>query len=96
MQKEDVSNDGRISERIRWRSIDLDRNGVETPYELNITFYDMLKGSFSGIDEYQMERFIASQTIMMSVEGIPAFYIQSLFGSKNDLEGCDRLDKKEQ
>ena len=44
----------------------------------------MLKGSFSGIDDYQMERFIASQTIMMSVEGIPAFYIQSLFGSKND------------
>ena len=50
-------------------------------YELNITFYDMLKGSFSGIDDYQMERFIASQT-MMSVEGIPAFYIQSLFDQK--------------
>ena len=46
----------------------------------------MLKGTFDGIDDYQVERFIASQTIMMSIEGNPAFYIQSLFGSENDIE----------
>jgi sucrose phosphorylase len=31
-----------------------------------------------------MERFLASQTIMMSLEGIPAFYIQSFLASEND------------
>ena len=84
LQKEDVSKMVELAKEFGGEVSTRDRHGVETPYELNITFYDMLKGSFSGIDDYQMERFIASQTIMMSVEGIPAFYIQSLFGSKND------------
>ena len=62
------------------------RNNKDVPYELNITYFDILKGTFDGVDDYQIDRFIASQTIMMSIEGIPAFYVQSLFGSKNDIE----------
>lgn len=62
------------------------RDNKDVPYELNITYFDMLKGTFDGVDNYQIDRFIASQTIMMSIEGIPAFYIQSLFGSENDIE----------
>jgi len=37
-----------------------------------------------GPDEYQIDRFIASQTIMMSLEGIPAFYVQSFLAAEND------------
>ena len=62
------------------------RGNKDVPYELNITYFDILKGTFDGIDNYQIDRFIASQTIMMSIEGIPAFYIQSLFGAENDIE----------
>lgn len=57
------------------------------PYELNISLYDALKGSISnGEDEWQFARFICAHTIMLAIEGIPAFYIQSLFGSTNDYQ----------
>ena len=31
-----------------------------------------------------MERYICIHTIMMSLEGVPAFYVHSLFGTQND------------
>ena len=31
-----------------------------------------------------IERYICIHTIMMSLEGVPAFYIHSLFGTEND------------
>ena len=49
----------------------------EVPYEMNTTLFCALKGTVNGPDAWQIDRFIASQTIMMSVEGIPAFYVQS-------------------
>ena len=33
-----------------------------------------------------MERYICIHTIMMSLEGVPAFYIHSLFGTENDYD----------
>ncbi|MBL4803987.1 MAG: sugar phosphorylase [Alphaproteobacteria bacterium] len=60
--------------------------GEERPYELNIALYDALKGTIEGEDEYQRERFLASQAIMMALEGVPAFYIHSLLATKNDYE----------
>jgi len=50
-------------------------DGSTSPYELNITYFDALKGTAEGEDEFQAERFLASQTIMMSMAGVPAFYI---------------------
>ncbi|SCA57951.1 putative glucosyltransferase [Candidatus Terasakiella magnetica] len=58
--------------------------GVEKPYEMNITYFDALKGTIKGPDHLQKERFLASQTIMMSLQGIPAFYILSLLATPND------------
>jgi len=54
------------------------------PYEMNTTLFSALKGTVDGTDKMQIDRFIASQTIMMSLEGIPAFYIQSFLASEND------------
>ena len=34
----------------------------------------------------QVERFIACHAIMLSLEGIPAFYIHSVLGTTNDYE----------
>ena len=61
-------------------------DGTETVYELNITLLDAMKGTFKGIDHMQVERFIACHAIMLSLEGIPAFYIHSVLGTTNDYE----------
>jgi len=61
------------------------REGYDKPYELNITLYDILKGTMAeGEDEWGYLRYICAHTIMLALEGIPAIYIQSLFGSRND------------
>lgn len=61
-------------------------DGTETVYELNIALLDAMKGTFKGIDHMQIERFIACHAIMLSLEGIPAFYIHSVLGTTNDYE----------
>ncbi len=66
--------------RVTMRSFE----GREVPYEMNTTLFSALKGTVHGEDGLHVDRFIASQTIMMSLEGIPAFYIQSLLASEND------------
>ncbi|MEM7062898.1 MAG: alpha-amylase family glycosyl hydrolase [Cyanobacteria bacterium P01_B01_bin.77] len=62
-------------------------DGSESPYEINISLFDALQGTAKGPDQWQIERFICSQTVMMSLEGIPAFYIHSLLATPNDLNG---------
>ncbi|MCT8161816.1 sugar phosphorylase [Pseudoruegeria sp. SHC-113] len=64
--------------------------GGEAPYELNITFFDAMKGTFAGEDNLQIARFLASQTIVMALEGIPAFYIHSVTACHNDLEAVEK------
>ncbi|MAS00492.1 MAG: alpha-amylase, partial [Nitrosomonadales bacterium] len=55
------------------------------PYELNITLFDALKFHIKdNSDGFQEKRFIAAHSIMLSLEGIPAFYINSLLASEND------------
>lgn len=59
----------------------------DVPYEINVTYYDALKGTRNGFDTYQVERFLQSQTIMLSLQGVPAFYFLNLFGIPNYEEG---------
>ena len=61
-------------------------NNKEKPYELNISLYDLLKGTVDEEDEFNLERFICAHAIMLSLQGIPAFYIQSLLGTSNAKE----------
>ncbi len=65
-------------------------DGGQKPYELNVTFFDALKGTLKGEDEYQLERFLCSQSIVMALEGIPAFYIHSLIGTNNHMAGVKK------
>ncbi|KIN65576.1 putative sucrose phosphorylase [Sulfitobacter noctilucae] len=60
--------------------------GGESAYELNTTFYDAMERTFDGPDNHHHARFICSQTIVMSLEGIPAFYIHALLATPNDHE----------
>ncbi len=69
--------------RISWRALD---NNETKPYEINIALYDALKGTTKGPDQWNFERFICAHTIMLGLEGIPAFYIHSLLGTENDYQ----------
>jgi sucrose phosphorylase len=63
-------------------------DGSASPYEMNINWFDALsnpKGN-EAID-LQVNRFIASQAIMLSIVGVPGIYFHSLFGSRGWPEG---------
>lgn len=64
-------------------------DGGEAPYEINTTFYEATGQTFDGKDEYHFDRFVCSQSIVMSLEGIPAFYIHSMLATPNDHEQVD-------
>jgi sucrose phosphorylase len=67
-------------------------DGGTAVYELNATFFSALKRTYRGADALQLPRFLCSQTIVMSLEGVPAFYIHAMLGTENDLEGVARRD----
>jgi glycosidase len=60
-------------------------DGSKSPYELNITLYDWLAEPDDPSEEIAIERFMASQAIMLSLIGVPGIYFHSLIGSSN----CD-------
>lgn len=59
---------GRVSERAL-------AGGKKRPYEINISLFDALGGE---------GQFLCAHTILLALEGIPAFYIHSLLGTRND------------
>lgn len=56
----------------------------EAPYEINTTYYEATSQTFKGKDDHHFDRFICTQTIPMSLEGIPAFYIHAILATPND------------
>ncbi|MCG8382626.1 MAG: sugar phosphorylase [Gammaproteobacteria bacterium] len=68
-------------------------DGHEVPYEINITYFDALKGTALGIDQWQTPRFICSQTVCLSIQGIPALYIHSLLATPNDTHGVEQTGR---
>ena len=58
-------------------------DGSQSPYELNITLFDMLSPPGDLELEVGVKRFMASQAIMLSLSGVPGIYIHSLFGAPN-------------
>ena len=69
---------------ISWRAL---ADNVSRPYEINISLFDALQGTLAhGPDQWQEQRFVCAHTIMLALEGIPAFYIHSLLATRNDYE----------
>jgi len=64
-------------------------DGGSKPYEINISLFDAMQGTAEGPDLLGEDRFIAAHAILLSLEGIPAFYIHSLLGTRNDYEKAD-------
>ena len=61
------------------------QNRSKKVYEANITVFDALKKSdYDPQGKFFLERYVAAHSIMISFEGIPAIYFNSLFGKSND------------
>ena len=61
------------------------QNKSRKVYEANITVFDALKKSDTDPNgKFFLERYIAAHAIMISFEGVPAIYFNSLFGKSND------------
>jgi glycosidase len=67
------------------------QNGTQSPYELNINYFDALSDphSIETLD-VQVDRFIAAHAIMVSLQGIPGIYFHSLVGSRNWRAGVEK------
>ncbi|MDF0594454.1 alpha-amylase family glycosyl hydrolase [Psychromarinibacter halotolerans] len=65
-------------------------DGGQSVYELNTSYFSAMTRTFEGEDDFKIARFVCSQTIVMSLEGVPAFYIHSLLATPNDLDGVER------
>ena len=62
-----------------------DIDGHKKVYELNITLYDFLNDPHNPDPDVDIDRFIASQAIMLALAGVPGIYIHSLLGSHNSI-----------
>lgn len=60
--------------------------GKNVPYEINITYFDGFRNSGNRSAPWQSSRFLLSQTVALSMRGIPGIYIHSLLGTPNDYE----------
>lgn len=58
----------------------------EVPYEINVNYLSALTEPELPPEE-RARQFLAAQSVMLAVRGVPAIYIHSLLGSENDLEG---------
>ena len=72
--------------RISYKS---NSDGTKAPYELNINYMDALTDPSSADDKKRADKFLAAQSILLSVAGVPGIYIHSLLGSRNWYEGLE-------
>jgi glucosylglycerate phosphorylase len=76
-----------VGGRVSYRS---QPDGSQTAYELNVTYVDA--AGQSGIDEAaHIRRFLLTQGVMLALSGVPAVYIHSLLGTRNDYTGLETL-----
>jgi len=64
-------------------------DGSRTPYELNITYFDALSAPGRKDSDVGIARFLCSQAIMLSLQGIPGIYFNSLVAAPNWLVGIE-------
>jgi sucrose phosphorylase len=69
-------------------------DGTQSPYEMNINYFDALSNPNGNEPlELQVSRFIAAQSIMLSLIGVPGIYFHSLFGSCGWIEGVKQTGR---
>jgi len=78
----------RIKDNGGYVSSKNNRDGTQSPYELNINYLNALADPDKDEPtELVAQRFLATQAVMLSLRGVPGIYFHSLFGSQNWQEG---------
>ncbi|EKS7426190.1 TPA: sugar phosphorylase [Enterobacter cancerogenus] len=72
---------------VNWKN---NPDGTRSPYEINVTYLDALSAKASS-DSERISRFILAHAVLLIFPGVPAVYIQSILGSRNDYEGVEKL-----
>ncbi|CCJ75462.1 Putative sucrose phosphorylase [Cronobacter muytjensii 530] len=73
--------------RVNWKN---NPDGSRSPYEINVTYMDALS-AHGDSDAPRLARFLLAHALLLTFPGVPAIYIQSILGSRNDEEGVARL-----
>ena len=68
-------------------------DGTETPYELNVSWFDVMGTGRAEVTADHMARFLCSQTVPLALDGVPALYFHSLVGTRNWTEGVARTGR---
>ncbi|EAC8123552.1 hypothetical protein ACOERN_002251 [Listeria monocytogenes] len=63
-------------------------DGSKSPYEINVTYMDALSKQ-ADTDDLRLARFLVAHAVLMSIPGVPAVYVQSILGSRNDYLGVE-------
>jgi glycosidase len=96
LSEDEISNMGkRVQALGGFVSYKSNADGSQTAYELNISYLDAL-GDPNNLNEDTKliaQRFLASQSIMLALRGVPGIYFHSLFGSRNWKEGVEQTER---
>ncbi len=88
---------GKLAERVKELgghvSTKANSDGSESPYELNITYFDALGDDPDTVTDLHLARFLCSQTVAMELRGVPALYFHSLTATRNNQSGVEETGR---
>lgn len=64
-------------------------DGSNSPYEINVTYLDALSKRKDKAD-IRVKRFLVAHSILLTLPGVPAIYIQSVLGGRNYNKGVEK------
>ncbi len=74
-------------------SMKANSDGTESPYELNITYFDAMGDDPDHVTDRHIARFLCSQTAAMALRGVPAVYFHSLTATRNNYAGVEETGR---
>lgn len=79
-----------MRERGGYISTRRNSDGMDVPYELNISYFDAFRSAVSGENQWHIPAFLVSQIVALTFKGIPGVYIHCLTATPNDTLGVER------
>lgn len=67
-------------------------DGTQSPYELNINYFDALSNP-NDEEDVKVDRFIAAHSILLCLAGVPGIYVHSLLGSRSYQRGVEQTGR---
>lgn len=67
---------------------------TQSPYELNITYFDAFAEPGREGSKLQLKRYLCSQIVMLSLQGVPGIYFHNLVATENYVDGVAETGQK--